>query len=46
MLNLIFIEASEALTKPGVPRTLHDPTGGKAACSAMTACRGCVSIRR
>ena len=28
MVNLIFIEDSEALTKPGVVRTLYDPTGG------------------
>jgi type I restriction enzyme M protein len=28
MVNLIFIEDGEALTKPGVVRTLYDPTGG------------------
>ena len=28
MVNLIFIEDSEALTRPGVVRTLYDPTGG------------------
>jgi type I restriction enzyme M protein len=28
MVNLIFIEDSEALTKPGVVRTPYDPTGG------------------
>ncbi|MFN6133082.1 MAG: type I restriction-modification system subunit M N-terminal domain-containing protein, partial [Synechococcaceae cyanobacterium] len=28
MVNLIFIEDSDALTKPGVVRTLYDPTGG------------------
>ena len=28
MVNLLFIEDSEALTKPGVVRTLYDPTAG------------------
>jgi type I restriction enzyme M protein len=28
MVNLIFIEDGEALTRPGVVRTLYDPTGG------------------
>jgi type I restriction enzyme M protein len=28
MVNLIFIEDGEALTQPGVVRTLYDPTGG------------------
>jgi len=28
MVNLIFIEDNDALTKPGVVRTLYDPTGG------------------
>lgn len=28
MVNLIFIEDDEALTKPGVVRSLYDPTGG------------------
>lgn len=28
MVNLLFIEDSEALTKPGVVRTIYDPTAG------------------
>ena len=28
MVNLLFIEDSEALTKPGVVRTMYDPTAG------------------
>lgn len=28
MVNLIFVEDDEALTKPGVVRSLYDPTGG------------------
>src|SRR3954469_6366092 len=28
MVNLIFIEDDEALTKPGVVRSLYDPTAG------------------
>ena len=28
MVNLLFIEDSEALTKPGIVRTLYDPTAG------------------
>ena len=28
MVNLLFIEDGEALTKPGVVRTMYDPTAG------------------
>lgn len=28
MVNLIFIEDDEALTKPGVVRSIYDPTAG------------------
>jgi type I restriction enzyme M protein len=28
MVNLLFIEDSDALTKPGVVRTMYDPTAG------------------
>jgi type I restriction-modification system DNA methylase subunit len=28
MVNLLFVEDDEALTKPGVVRTLYDPTAG------------------
>ncbi|HWS27281.1 MAG TPA: N-6 DNA methylase, partial [Xanthomonadales bacterium] len=28
MVNLLFIEDSEALTKPGIVRTMYDPTAG------------------
>jgi type I restriction enzyme M protein len=33
MVNLIFIEDGEALTRPGVVRTLYDPPAARAACS-------------
>ena len=28
MVNLLFIEDNDALTKPGVVRTMYDPTAG------------------
>jgi len=35
MVNLLFIEDDEALTKPGVVRSLYDPTAGTGGKSAQ-----------
>ena len=45
MVNLIFAEDDDVLSKPGVVRTIYDPTAGRAECSLWRA-NGCMSTTR
>jgi hypothetical protein len=37
MVNLLFVEDDDVLSKPGIVRTIYDPTAARAGCSPSQA---------